>query len=92
VQDHLGGPIATQQSKPHIALVQLHGCEAKLAEFCAASLRAGCEQALVQAAQTRAGLWLGAMRRMLADQRVRVDGDSEQVIFDALRELTSAEA
>jgi hypothetical protein len=32
------------------------------------------------------------MRRMLADQRVRVDGDSEQVIFDASRELTSAEA
>jgi hypothetical protein len=56
-------------------------------KFCTASIRAGCHQALVQAAQSRAVIWLGAMRRMLADPRIQVDGDPEQVIFDALKQL-----
>jgi hypothetical protein len=79
----------TREAKPHIALIQLHEAEAKLADYCTASLRAGCDQALVQVAQARAVIWLGAMRSMLADERVSVAGDPEQVIFDALRELTA---
>lgn len=80
----------TEESVPHIYIKLLHEAQRDLANYCAGALRAGADAAMVGLAQSRAGLWLGAMRRMLADSRVSVDGDPEQVLFDALRELQTS--
>lgn len=77
----------TREAKPNILLAQLHEAEKTLADFCAASLRAGCDAALVAAAQSRATVWVGVMRAMLADERVSVEGDPDEVLYGALREL-----
>ena len=79
-----------EEAVPHIYLKLLHEAQNALAQYCAGALRAGADAAMVSLAQSRAALWLGAMRRMLADSRVTVDGDAEQVLFDALRELQTS--
>jgi hypothetical protein len=38
-------------------------------------------------AQERGAVWLAAMRRMLADPRVTLDGDPEDVLFDTLQAI-----
>jgi hypothetical protein len=51
------------------------------------ALDASVQAQLAQVAQARAGVWLVAMRRMLADPRVTVNGDPEDVLFDTLQAI-----
>ena len=80
-------PESTEEAVPHIYIKLLHEAQKALADFAASCIRAGVDQVLVQAAQQRAVVWLAVMRRMLADSRVSVDGDPEDVLFEALRTL-----
>jgi hypothetical protein len=47
---------------------------------------------LAGVAKERATVWLNAMRRMLADPRVHVDGDPEDVLFDTLQAMRDEDA
>jgi hypothetical protein len=88
--EKFSGVEETEEALPHIYVKLLHQAQKTLADFCTAAIRAGADQALVAAAQSRAVIWLGAMRRMLTDSRVQVEGDPETVIFDALQQLRKA--
>lgn len=79
----------TREAVPHVYIKLLHDAQKALADFCTSAMRAGADASLINLAQSRASLWLGAMRRMMADPRVKVDGNSEDVIYDALKELQS---
>jgi len=77
----------TEEAKPHIFLAQLHENEKALVEFSTAAIRAGAEMVLVRAAENWGNVWLDAMRAMLADPRVTVVGNPDDVLFDALKAL-----
>jgi hypothetical protein len=77
----------TREAKPHIFLAQLHENEKALVEFSTAAIRAGAEMMLVRAAENWGNVWLDAMRAMLADPRVTVVGNPDDVLFDALKAL-----
>lgn len=77
----------TREAKPHIFLAQLHEAEKTLVDMASAALRAGADAALVRVAQNSANVWLEVMRSTLADPRVTVVGNPDDVLFDALRKL-----
>lgn len=77
----------TEEAKPHIFLAQLHEAEKTLVDMATAALRAGADAALVRVAQNSANVWLEVMRGCLADPRVTVIGNPDDVLFDALRKL-----
>jgi hypothetical protein len=77
----------TEEAKPHIALVMLRQAEKDLAEFAAASLRAGVEASLVEVAKSQASQLAAVLRALVSDPRVSVDGPADVVIVDALRVL-----
>jgi len=76
-----------EEAVPHIYIKLLHEAQKALADYASACIRAGVDQVLVQAAQQRAVVWLSAMRRMLADPRVSIKGDAEDVLFGALQAM-----
>jgi hypothetical protein len=80
----------TREAKPHIFLAQLHEAEKTLVDMATAALRAGADAALVRVAQNSANVWLEVMRSTLADPRVTVVGDPDDVLFDALKALQGA--
>lgn len=77
----------TEEAKPHIALVMLRQAERDLADYAAASLRAGAEAAQVEIAKGHAALLASVLRAIVSDPRVTVDGPADVVIVDALRGL-----
>lgn len=79
--------VTTTEAKPHIALVMLRQAERDLADYAAASLRAGCEAAQVEIAKGHAALLASVLRAIVADPRVTVSGPADVVIVDALRGL-----
>jgi hypothetical protein len=56
------------------------------------ALDASVNAQLAGVAKERATVWLNAMRRMLADPRVHVDGDPEDVLFDTLQAMRDEDA
>ena len=89
-KEKLGGEDhgTTREAKPHVALTLLHKAEADLAAYCAAALKAGVEERMVQLAQTTAGQFRQIITAVLADARLGVSADAvliDQVVADALR-------
>jgi hypothetical protein len=56
------------------------------------ALDASVNAQIAQVAQERASVWLTAMRHMLADPRVHVDGDPEDIIFGVLQAMRDGDA
>lgn len=77
----------TEEAKPHIALVMLRQAERDLADYAAASLKAGVEASLVEIAKGQATQLAAVLRALVADPRVSIDGPADVVIVDALRVL-----
>lgn len=77
----------TEEAKPHIALTQLRLAERDLADYSAASLKAGVEARLVDVAASQAERLAGALRALVSDPRVTIEGDASVVVLDALKVL-----
>lgn len=88
------GPVdtQTQEAGPTIALSMLHATEKQLADYAAASLKAGVDERMVQLAESQANRLLAVIRAVVADQRLGVIADAtvvDAVVVDALREVTA---
>ena len=75
----------THEAKPHITLTLLHKAEADLAAYCAAALKAGVDEKLIQLAQSTAQQFQAVIALVLRDPRVTVHGSVDEVVADALR-------
>ena len=81
----------TQEAKPHIAYVMLERASDRLAQYAAAALKAGVDQAVVKIAEQQGAAVAGAQRaildRMLASmiELLRELGMADDQIVDALR-------
>lgn len=76
--------IETREARKDLALDLLHVAQRDLANFAAAALRAGVDQALVKVAQSQAVQIVEILRAALNDDRVTITGEPEVVILDAL--------
>jgi len=84
--------VVTEEGKPHIAHQMLRAAEQDLAQYAAASLKAGVDERLVQVAQAQAVQLLGVIRQVVADPRLQVSESApvDVVIADAIREVGHA--
>lgn len=80
------GTVTVEEAVPAIELNMLHTAQKQLAEFAAASLRAGVESAMVELAKAQAATIVAVLRAALSDPRVNVPDDARDlVIVEAIR-------
>lgn len=77
----------TEEAKPHIALEMLRRAEQDLANYAAASLKAGVDESLVAIARNQASQLIFVIRRLLNDPRVTVDGVVDDLVVESIGDL-----
>lgn len=83
---------STFEAKITVALDQLHIAQRDLAQFAAASLKAGVDEAHVKLRQSQAEQAVAVLRAALTDPRVAVAADvAHDVILDAIRGMQAAD-
>lgn len=78
----------TREARAHVALSLLHAAERDLANYAAASLKAGVDESMVAIAEKTAAEFRRVVEAVLADPRLGVTADDDTrtaVIVDALR-------
>ena len=75
----------TEESKPHVALVMLHEAEVALANFSAASLKAGVDEERVRIAQSKAAWAITMIRRFAELAQVEVSR-TDEILIEITRE------
>lgn len=85
------GYTTTKQSGPVFELAQLHEAQKDLAQFAAASLRAGVDNAMVKLAQHQASQIVAVLRAALTDPRANVPAAVvDTIILEAVRSQSGA--
>ena len=79
----------TEEATAHIYLTLLHKAQDQLAQYAAAAVRAGLDEALVRLHTLQGGLLLQALRQAVATARATTDADDD-VIRQVLHELGGA--
>lgn len=78
----------TREARAHVALTLLHAAERDLANYAAASLKAGVDESMLVIAEKTAAQFRRIVEAVLADPRLGVTADDDTrtaVIVDALR-------